>query len=140
MGLKALQALAESKGIKLSVGDIKAEDLTPTVGSDEQGPQPLDVASRLVAHIGHRVPGVRKIEKRLEGRDKTSGILSDVGALVAQLYARNEDAINQIVGGAIAEKAGLGKSVLIPVEDSSIDFGPVGPESSTPQNNNGGGI
>lgn len=131
VGLKALQAVAESKGVNLSVGDIKAEDIAPPAITDAEGPQPLDVASRVVAHIFHRVPGVRKIEKRLEGRDKSSGILSDIGTLCAQLYVRNEGLINSAIGDTVFSKVNGTPSV----SPTHLDFGQVSPVN---ENNNGG--
>lgn len=65
-------------------------------GEDENGPEPRDILARIFAHMGHRIPGVKRIEKRLEGQDKRSGIGSDLLAFAAQVYRRNEKALQQI--------------------------------------------
>lgn len=142
MGLKALQALAESKGLDISVGSFEKDDLAPpalTEGS--AGPEPLDVAARIVAHVGHRVPGVQRIEKRLEGRDKSSGILSDLAALGAQLYARNEHVIERVIQERFGKKTTV--THMHPngnggVVADVVDFGAVGPSDGI--NHDGGGI
>ena len=128
-----MEAIAERKGIKLNVGDISKEDLAPSLTA-EDAPQPLEVASRIVAHIGHRIPGVRKIEKRLEGKDKTAGILSDFLGLAAQLYARNEQAINEAAGIVLASKIPGGQAAAPDMGEAVVDFGAVAPNG----NNNGG--
>lgn len=137
VGLKVLQALAEKNGVKLSVGDITAEDVIPAMG-DSEGPQPKDVAARLVAHVGHRIPGAKRLEKRLEGKELKAGILSDLAALGAQLYARNKDQIDTFADSVLSEQVGKLTSKLSPPSDGDdsvvhVDFGEV-----TPNNQNGG--
>jgi hypothetical protein len=126
-----LQAVAERNGLTLSIGDVELENLTPEV-MQEDGPQPKDVASRLAAHIGHRVPGVRKLEKRLEGQDKTSGIASDIGVLIGQLYRRNKTEIDGLISKAISQRFSSQKRTSNSTPSGPrIDFGPVGPTDTT---------
>jgi polyribonucleotide nucleotidyltransferase len=123
-----LQALAERNGITLSIGDVELETLTPEI-MKQDGPQPKEVAARIAAHLGHRIPGVRKIEKRIEGQDKTSGILSDLGALVGQLYYRNKSEIDDIISQAISSKFSSHKkrtSNSTSPTGPRVDFGEVG--------------
>jgi hypothetical protein len=138
VGLKLLQALAEKNGVKLSVGDIEAQDLIPVMG-DNEGPQPKDAAARLVAHIGHRIPGAKKLEKRLEGKELKAGVLSDLASLGAQLYARNKSSIDDLAETVLSEQVGklTNKLSQSPVGGDGVvlDFGEVSPETN---NNNGG--
>lgn len=92
----------------------------------EDGPQPKEVASRLAAHLGHRIPGIRKLEKRMEGQDKSSGILSDLGALLGQLYYRNKEEIDTLISGVISGKLSKRTSNGTRPGGSHQDFGPVG--------------
>lgn len=136
VGLKLLQAIAEKNGVPLSVGDIEAQDLIPAMG-DSEGPQPKDVAARLVAHIGHRIPGAKKLEKRLEGKELKAGILSDLASLGAQLYARNKASIDALAEAALSEQVGKLTNKLSQADGSGVvlDFGEVSPKT---HNNNGG--
>jgi hypothetical protein len=138
VGLKLLQALAEKNGVQLSIGDIQAEDLIPVMG-DADGPQPKDVAARLVAHIGHRIPGAKRLEKRLEGKELKAGILSDLASLGAQLYARNKGAIDDLAETVLSDQVGKFTNKLsqsqVGGDGVVIDFGEVSPET---HNNNGG--
>lgn len=132
-----MQAVAERNGIELDIGDDKEfEDLESIVAVDGDGPEPQEIAARMAAHIGHRIPGVRKIEKRLEGRDKTSGIWSDAGVLIGQLYVRNKSTINKLasemLSGKLPNKHRSAQSNGNP--SNTIDFGMVG---SPTQNGDG---
>lgn len=130
MGLKVVQVVAEKHGLKLSVGDLDAEEIIPVMAENE-GPQPKEVASRIAAHIGHRIPGVKKLEKRFEGRDKTSGILSDVGILLGQLYVRNKPLIEEIVTEILRDSITLRKTAGTPHgTPEHIDFGTVHPSEN----------
>lgn len=106
-----MQSLAERNGIPLSVGELESDSdtVTPTFATEDEGPQPVDVAARVIAHLTHRIPGLRKIGKKVEGQDKRSGVLSDAAALGATLYARNErvfkSAIRQWVAATLAKRA-----------------------------------
>ena len=98
--LKLLKSQSVSAGVPLDVGDISSPEPEPgeagaTDGLPNTGTEPVEILSRVLAHLGHRVPGVKKIEKRLEGQDKSSGILADLGALGVQIYRRNEEVIQE---------------------------------------------
>lgn len=115
----------ERNGLTLNIGDADPSDITPEILQPEDGPQPKVIAGRLAAHLGHRIPGIRRLEKRLEGQDKSSGILSDMGALIGQLYYRNKDEINEIVATALAGKL-TSKKQRTSKPETRIDFGEVG--------------
>lgn len=142
MGLKALQALAEKKGVTLNVGHIDKENVTPSVISgDSTGPEPIEIGARVVAHITHRIPLVRSVGKKIEGRDKKAGILSDLLALGVQLYQENAELLNEHAGNAIEGVVqNLTTKTAQPAADAPviIDFGAVAPNGDN--NNNNGGI
>lgn len=77
---------------RVDVGDV-TDDFLRSIPGAEDAPEPAVLLARVVAHIGHRIPGVRRIEKRLEGREARSGLGSDMTALLLQLYIRNRDLI-----------------------------------------------
>ena len=124
-----MQQLAEKRGITLYVGDL---DDPSRPKPEPSGPDtaPLDVTSRIIAHLGHRIPGVKKIEKRFEGQDKNSGILSDITSLFANLFERNEDLIGGVIVDALAGK-GINLPISLtpdsPPQDAVYDFGEVDP-------------
>jgi hypothetical protein len=135
-----LQAVAERNGLTLDVGDVD-DDLVPEVMQVEDGPQPKVIAARLAAHLGHRIPGLRKLEKRAEGKDKASGVLSDMGVLLGQLYYRNKDEIHSILGDLISgklttQKRSKGSNGQVQPGDR-VDFGAVG--TPVPSQHNDGG-
>jgi stage V sporulation protein SpoVS len=121
-----MQAVVERNGHTLNIGDADPADITPDVLQVEDGPQPKVIAGRIAAHLGHRIPGVRKLEKRLEGQDKSSGILSDMGALIGQLYYRNKAEIDEIIATALAGKLTSTKKRTTTPPEARIDFGEVG--------------
>lgn len=67
------------------------------------GPEPIEIASRVVGHIFRKVPGAGKLSKLTEGKDKKSGLLTDIGVLLYSLIALNEDTIYEA-----SEKAVVG--------------------------------
>lgn len=70
--------------------------------TDDTGP--ADKLARVLAHIGHRLPLVNRIEKRLEGQDKTAGLGSDLAALTVDLFKRNEEVIVKTASSIIDQK------------------------------------
>ena len=138
IGLKVIEAVAARNGLTLDLVDEEIDDLIPVASGGEDGPDPKEVAARIVAHLGHRIPGVKRIEKRLEGRDKTSGIWSDGAALGAMIYARNSEAIETLIKNTLTGKNRPGRNSRpingdVPHTDT-IDFGIVG---SPTQNGDG---
>lgn len=85
---------SDSIGRPLNVGDLPtAEDMVDEAtdgGVGEDGREPVELLARVIAHVFHRIPGISKIEKRLEGKEARSGMASDMAALLAQLYQRNK--------------------------------------------------
>lgn len=126
VGLKLLEAVAQRNGVDLNIGDVDVRNLTPAVMQADEGPQPKEIASRLAAHLGHRIPGIRKLEKRMEGQDKTSGVLSDLGVLLGQLYYRNKDEIDTIISSIISGKLQKKRTSNSTQSADHQDFGPVG--------------
>jgi hypothetical protein len=137
IGLKVVQAIAERNGVALDIGSDKDfEDIESIIAVDGDGPDPQEIAARIAAHLGHRIPGVKRIEKRLEGRDKTSGMWSDAGILIGQLYVRNKSAINKLASEILSGKLPNKNRPIngdVPHPDT-IDFGIVG----SPMQNGGG--
>jgi hypothetical protein len=144
--LKGVEAVAKRHGVEIDVGQVKTvKEYTQTISeSDDDGPQPIDVASRVVAHLFHRIPGIKKIGKRAEGKERKAGIVSDTLALVAQLAARNEQLIvekgaetAEAVGGEILGNVLQGLSVKpngVVTDADQTDFGVVEPDNVTPIN------
>lgn len=79
----------------------KVEDVGgPADSADETAP--AETLARVIAHIFHRTPGVSRIEKRLEGKDKTAGIGSDILALLTQLAQRNAHVLETLAQQQLA--------------------------------------
>lgn len=124
--------MAGKKGVTLYVGDLGESEAQKAAEASGPDTGPLDVTSRLVAHIAHRIPGIKKIEKRFEGQDKSAGIGSDFMALFANLYEKNETLINETIADVLS---GKGITIPIPVRDAEtspqddgvVDFGAVSP-------------
>lgn len=138
-----LEAIAERNGVQISVGDIETDDITPSFGASD-GPQPLDVGARVVAHVMHRIPGVKKLEKRLEGKDKKSGMGSDLATLFGQLYVRNKAEIDRLAGNVVNStiKGVVSSATPKPpaqpsVQDLFPNLGPVDPVVVNPNENGG---
>lgn len=94
-----LELLKEKTGIE-DVGDLNSALKAPV---QEDAPEPIEVMARVLAHLSHRIPGIRWLNKklRLEGEGKTAGIGSDLISLVVQLYRRNEDVIKAVISTEI---------------------------------------
>lgn len=88
---------------RMDVGAV-ADDFLRSIPGQDDSPEPAVLLSRILAHIGHRIPGFRRIEKRLEGREARAGLGSDVIALALQLYFRNRDLIAATVTAYRAER------------------------------------
>lgn len=88
--------MLEEKTALDDVGDLDSALKAPV---QDDAPEPIEVMARVLAHISHRIPGVRWISKklRLEGEGKSAGIGSDLISLVVQLYRRNEDVIKAVI-------------------------------------------
>lgn len=122
-----LEAVAARNGLTLDLVDEDVDDLLPIAGGEDgEGPDAKDVTARLIAHLGHRIPGVKRIEKRLEGRDKTSGIWSDAAALGAIIYARNSESIETLIREILAGNKKPGRNHPNTGDGTAIDFGMVG--------------
>lgn len=117
--------------MRLNVGELPRQD-EPEIGEETR--EPGELLSRIYAHLAHRTPGVRAIEKRLEGTDAKSGIWSDILALGVQLFRMNDrslaDVITKIVRGAVdgsARKQQDDPMAGVQIDDDAIpEFRPVG--------------
>jgi hypothetical protein len=90
--LRALQDKASATvGAPVSVGELPLPVAQGGNGEMEDGREPVELLARVIAHVAHRIPGLKKVEKRLEGNDARSGLGSDLLALVSQLVSRNEE-------------------------------------------------
>lgn len=97
--LRVIQGQARRRlGTDLDVGDVASYEAPEAVRVAEgEGRQPVELLSRLYAHTFYRIPGVRKIEKRLEGEAASSGIASDFMAFAVQIARRNKDIISRAI-------------------------------------------
>lgn len=93
-----LQNRARQAGVELRVGALPRAG-EPEIGEETR--EPAELLSRVFAHIAHRVPGVRSLERRLEGTETKSGLLSDLAALGVQLFRMNEDTIETAATGLV---------------------------------------
>lgn len=91
-----------SKVPDLDFGNTEIDE-SAIIEEVEDGREPVELLARIFAHIGHRVPGVKRVEKKLEGQDKSSGFFSDLLALVTQLYRRNETTIQAAVTAGVEQ-------------------------------------
>ena len=93
----ALRLLQSKAPVPLDVGQVNSDEgpLGEIAPMNERAP--VETLSRIFAHLGHRLPIVDKIEKRLEGQDKKSGMGSDLAALAVDLFKRNEPMFKNLV-------------------------------------------
>lgn len=92
---------------KLDVGatpDDPVDAIIGEPGADDDGREPVEILSRVYAHIGYRLPFVKRIEKRLEGQDKSSGIASDILALGAQIVRRNKPIFKALLADLVQQQ------------------------------------
>lgn len=88
-------------GLVLNVGAMPPTDET----ADPLDPaEPAARLSRILAHTLRRVPGVRRVEAKLEGKDARSGLMADVASLGARLYTLNEPVIKAAFRAAREER------------------------------------
>lgn len=81
------------EGVEFVAGDLKAvEEVIPT-----ESREPVDLLARIIAHVFHRIPGLKRVEKRLEGSELKAGVGSDLLAFAAQIFNRNKHLIPVIV-------------------------------------------
>lgn len=81
------------KSADIEAGDIE-DDLIRQIPGQEDGPEPAELLSRVYAHLSWRIPGVRSIAKRLEGKEAKAGLGSDLLALALALWLRNRDLVS----------------------------------------------
>ncbi len=128
LGLKVVEKIAGNHGLQLDLGEVKkVEDYVSAAGANENGPQPVEIGARLIAHLMHRLPGAKRVAKKFEGNDKKSGILTDLGVLLYSLAMRNEDILfdagEDAIGKVFSKKADPNSNGHADV----IDLGKVNP-------------
>lgn len=84
--VKALQ------GRGFSAGEV-TDDFVRAIPGAEDSPEPALLLARIYAHLAWRLPGIRSLAKRFEGRERKAGLGSDSFALAVQLYLRNREQI-----------------------------------------------
>jgi hypothetical protein len=114
--LKVVQGRARAQGVEVDVGDIKVE--APEIAEGENGTEPVELLSRIIAHLFHRTPGLKKVEKRLEGEQRSSGILSDILALIVQIGRRNAPLIESAIGEVIERSGVLGSGGIMSLDEA----------------------
>lgn len=87
-------------GEPVNVGDIPER---AGIVTEEDHGEPAELLARILAHMGHRIPLISKVEKRLEGKTLSSGIGSDMLALGAQLWIRNRPLIEKLAERAVVK-------------------------------------
>lgn len=63
----------------------------------------VGIVARVVARTGDRFSAIRKLSRHFEGKDKRSGLLSDVTAAVMELYRRNPDTFHSLGKQAVQD-------------------------------------
>lgn len=139
MGLMGIKTLAERQGIELNLGKVKKVEEYLSTASEGEGSDPVEIASRLVAHIAHRLPFVKTIGRKFEGTDKKSGIFGDLLAFGAQVASRNEDLIKEQGAEMFANFVSNGNKKSNSDSDSYVEFGPVSPIFIPDVDNQSGG-
>jgi hypothetical protein len=119
MALSTLQAKAVDAGAPITVGELPKPVEEGGNGEIDDGREPVELLARVIAHVAHRIPGLKKVEKRLEGNDARSGLASDFLALIAQLVSRNEGIalafLENAVRGAVKKKPEKDKAQAEPI-------------------------
>lgn len=67
------------------------DEFVKMIPGAEDSPEPAVLLARVYAHLAWRIPIVRGLAKRFEGKEARAGVWSDMLALAAQLYLRNRD-------------------------------------------------
>lgn len=114
------------KGIALDMGEVRpVKEYMEDVSAVAAEPDPVKVASRVVAHVAHRIPFAKSVTKRFEGHERRSGIFSDIGVLIGQIAGRNESLIKDHAANMISNHMRtINKSdVTVDVETSHVEFG-----------------
>jgi hypothetical protein len=96
---------AQRIGTPLDVGTLEDADKGLVTNNDSTGREPVELLARILAHVGHRIPFFSKVEKRLEGKEAKSGLMSDVVAFVMQLWSRNRELAPVVTAAAAAARA-----------------------------------
>lgn len=120
---KVTLALIEKRApMPVDVGTVE-QAIPDAISTEENGTEPVDLLARVYAHAAHRVPGVKRVEKKLEGKDFTSGFLSDLSALLVQLYRRNQPAIDGLMteaaNSALSKREASKASTAAPTASSN---------------------
>jgi hypothetical protein len=93
--LRAIKRKAQSAGIDLDVGEIPAfEVLDPTT---DDPTKPAKVIAHAVGRIADKTPGVKRINRHLEGIDAKAGIGADLLTVAYEIAIRNQEPIESIL-------------------------------------------
>lgn len=122
-----LKKLQDAAPVDVSVGDLPV----PAEGGSgiEDGREPVELLARILAHAGHRIPGLRQVEKKLEGTDAKSGMVSDIIALVSQLISRNDELAmkigEEVIGDVLKKKPKATQPPVEPIQGHFDDPDPI---------------
>lgn len=92
------------------------DEFVKLIPGAEDSPEPAVLLARVYAHLAWRIPGIRQLAKRFEGREARAGLGSDLLALGAQLYLRNRDLVREF-GVQQAKRAAQSKTSPTPGAD-----------------------
>lgn len=80
----------DEQEVPFDVGALAEPDEAKDEAGTVENREPSELLARVIAHLFYRTPGLRNVEKRLEGREAKSGILSDLLAFFAQVARNNK--------------------------------------------------
>lgn len=88
--------------MKLDVGQLPT-DLPDGTEPDDDPYLISRLTARIVARTGDRFAFVRKFSRHFEGQDKRAGVFSDLVAVLAAVYKRNPQAVEDLAGQVATE-------------------------------------
>lgn len=84
------QSLANALGGPVDVGqeiEVVPEDGETVI---DDAAEPAELLARIIARMFRSTPGLKRVEKHLEGREKRAGLGSDLLALIVQVARKNK--------------------------------------------------
>lgn len=82
--------------MRLDIGEMPHEETGTLVGENEDPEALARITAHAIARMADRIPFSRKLSRHLEGTEKRSGIMSDIGTALITMYKRNPDVIEQL--------------------------------------------
>jgi hypothetical protein len=95
--------ISNETGRPFDIGEVPDSGSLAKEGGIIDDREPVELLSRVLAHAFYRIPGLRNIEKKLEGNASNTGIGSDIAAFFTQLYTRNEETFDNVRNSVIQQ-------------------------------------